>query len=237
VADHDAAAAPERDYARLLSLASHELRTPLSVVGGYLRMLQRDTDHPIGDRHRKIVEEADKACLRMTALLSELSDLAKLDDRGAALSYESFDLIAVVQKVAAEADEAADRGVRLSLRGDSQAAPLHGDRMRLHTAFAALFRAVLREQRDSTLVVADCRLTRRGTRRSALIVVAREDQLESALSAAPAVFDETRGGLGLTLPIARRVVERHGGRVWSPAGEDGAAAARGAVVVAIPLTE
>ena len=32
------------DYPTLISLAVHELRTPASVVGGYLRMLQRDTE-------------------------------------------------------------------------------------------------------------------------------------------------------------------------------------------------
>ena len=32
------------DYPRLMSLAVHEFRTPASVVGGYLRMLQRDGD-------------------------------------------------------------------------------------------------------------------------------------------------------------------------------------------------
>ena len=34
----------EESYPKLISLAVHELRTPASVVGGYLRMLQRDTD-------------------------------------------------------------------------------------------------------------------------------------------------------------------------------------------------
>ena len=34
---------PKDSYPQLLSLAVHEFRTPASVVGGYLRMLQRDT--------------------------------------------------------------------------------------------------------------------------------------------------------------------------------------------------
>ena len=109
--------------------------------------------------------------------------------------------------------------------------------MRLHTAFAALFRTVLREQQDSTVVVADCRLTRHDGHRSVLIVVAREERLAAATCAAPAVFDETRGGIGLALPLARRIIEQHGGRVWSPAGEDGIATARSAVIMTLPLVD
>src|SRR5262245_7992754 len=57
--------------AQLLSLAVHEFRTPASVVGGYLRMLQRDVDPPLGERQRKMVDEADKACGRIVALINE----------------------------------------------------------------------------------------------------------------------------------------------------------------------
>src|SRR5262249_54075067 len=41
----------------LLSLAVHEFRTPASVIGGYLRMLQRDVE-PLTPRQRKMVDEA-----------------------------------------------------------------------------------------------------------------------------------------------------------------------------------
>jgi signal transduction histidine kinase len=42
-------------------------------------------------------------------------------------------------------------------------------------------------------------------------------------------FDEWRGGSGLSLGVARRVIEAHGGRIWSPA-ED----AKAGAVIALP---
>jgi signal transduction histidine kinase len=33
-----------------------------------------------------------------------------------------------------------------------------------------------------------------------------------------APFDEWRGGMGLALPVARRVIDAHGGALWSAEG-------------------
>ena len=42
--------------------------------------------------------------------------------------------------------------------------------------------------------------------------------IDAGLGTAPP-FDEWRGGLGLALPVARRVIEALGGAVWSAPGE------------------
>jgi signal transduction histidine kinase len=226
-----------RRYAQLLSLAVHEFRTPASVVGGYLRMLQRDTESPLADRHRKMVEEAEKSCARMIALVGELSEVSKLDDPQTKLQEEPLDLFAMMQEVAGEmreTPETADRGVRVEARGAASGGTLTGDVVRLHRSLNAFVRAVLREQPDGQLVVADCRVTdNRG--RSALIIIAPEDRIEWAAHATPMPLDEKRGGLGLAVPIARRVVTRHGGHVWSPPSEKGDSGTKGAIVVSIPI--
>ena len=42
-------------------------------------MLQRDTEHPLSSRQSKMVDEAEKSCARLTTVIAELSDIAKLD--------------------------------------------------------------------------------------------------------------------------------------------------------------
>ena len=59
---------PAGVYPPLLSLAVHEFRTPRQVVGGYLRMLQRDGGGPLTDRQRHMIDEAEKSCARLVAL-------------------------------------------------------------------------------------------------------------------------------------------------------------------------
>jgi len=232
-----------------LSLAVHEFRTPATIVGGYLRMLQRDGESTLTERQRKMIDEAEKSCTRLVALIAELSDISKLDAGMIALSRQPLDLFTLVGEVAGLVQEAKDRDVHLEVRGDTDGARIDGDATRLRTAFDAIFRAILREKPGPSTVVADRRFETRGGTRSAVIVVADAASVQTACDQTPAPFDEKRGGLGLALPLARRVIEGHGGRLWSPApaGTNGQAdadderppdaIARGTAIISLPLTE
>ena len=225
-------------YARLLSLAVHEFRTPASVVGGYLRMLQRDNDPALSDRQRKMVDEADKAYARIVAIVSELSDVSKIDGGSAVFNNEAFDLFHLVGEVAKEMHEAEERDVHLKPCGDAAGAVMVGDRNRMASAFSAFFRAILREQPAAVTIAVDCRIVREGGISAARVSIARERDVQQSYGATPTPFDELRGGLGLALPVARRVIERHGGRVWAPSFADDAEAnpGRAAITVSLPLS-
>ena len=223
------------EYAHLLSLAAHEFRAPANVVGGYLRMLQHDTVHTLSEQQRRMIDEAQKSCARIVALINELGEVANLDTGTFVLNVERFDLFQLIREVADDLHEAEDRDVHLRLRGETAGASVSGVRVRLGGAFSAFFRAMLREQPSATIAAVDRILVRRENGASAVVVLAREGDLQLAYEAAEAPFDEARGGLGLALPIARRVIERHGGRVWTPAidGSDDQAA-QSAVIVSLP---
>ena len=219
-------------YLQLISLAVHEFRTPASVVAGYLRMLQR-ADQPLSDRQRKMIEEAERSVERLSALVAELSEIQKLDAERIEPRPQTFDVFTLVADVASGVHESDDRGVLFEVRGQPDGGQMRGDSTRMQRAFSAIFRAILREMPPGTTVVADRRLESAGATRSAVVVVATESNVQSSYSAAPVPLDEMRGGLGLALPFARRVIERHGGRVWSPAGDRRPAAA----IVSLPLPE
>ena len=243
---------PEADnaYPQLLSLAVHEFRTPASVVGGYLRMLQRDSETPLSEKQRKFIDEAEKSCGRLVALIEELSEIGKFDAGFIKLSRQPLDLFTLIGEVAGRVDEAKDRDVHLQVRGDASGAPLNGDPTRLRTAFASIFRAILREKPSSSTVIAERRLERRDGRTMAILVIADAENMTTVYESTPRAFDEKRGGLGLVLPMARRVIERHGGRIWSPTlpSNDGTedepgsstsqtAMARGFAIISLPVTE
>jgi signal transduction histidine kinase len=221
------------NYPPLLSLAVHEFRTPVSVVSGYLRMLQRDPD--LNERQRKMIDEAERSCARLAGIVSELSDIGKLDSGGIALARQRMDLFSLLSEVAEHVQEGTDREVQLVVRGTGDGAPIVGDAPRLRNALDAILRTILRETPGPRTIVAERRLERNAGTTSAVIIVAPDDSVSTAYEARPGVFDEKRGGLGLALPLARRVIAGHGGAMWSAAEPE--ALSRGSIIVRIPVTE
>jgi signal transduction histidine kinase len=239
----------KESYPPLLSFCVHELRTPASVVAGYLRMLQKDVDAGLNERQRRMIEEAEKSCARLVAIVAELSDVAKLDAGQIAIARQPIDAFAIVAQVAGLMHEAKDRDVHLEVRGADSGATLLGDPARLKNAFEAVFKAILREKAGPCVVVADRRIQKIDGREHAVLIVAEESSVQTAYDRQPGPFDEKRGGMGLALPLARRVVHAHGGQIWAPASEVAANVekhdarvsddplARGSVVISLPITE
>jgi signal transduction histidine kinase len=229
-------------YPELLSLAVHELRTPAGIIAGYLRMLDRDTDSTLSDRQRKMIEDTEKSCARLVAIVQEISDVAKLDAGLVKLARQPIDAFTLVAEVAALVHEAKDRDVRFEAHGLAGGAPMSGDAKALQRAFSAIFRAIVREKPRQATVVAERRIEKIDGRASAIVIVAEETSVQAAYDREPGSLHEERGGMGLALPFARRVIECHGGRVWAPSPVEGPTwtndpLARGSAIICLPITE
>lgn len=213
-----------------VSLATHEFRTPLTVVSGYLRMLLNGQGGPITDAQRKMLEEAAGSCARMSALADEMSEFAKLQDGRAAITARPFDLAALVVELASGMQEGRDRGVRLEARGCDHPIMVNGDRARLRQALGALMHAALREQGESVVIAAECTVEP-----GWVVLTVCEPSLAPGLRQGPRLTppfaDEWWGGTGFSRPLARWIVEAHGGALWS-AGEK---QLRSAVCIRLPL--
>ena len=109
---------------------------------------------------------------------------------------------------------------------------VHGDPIRLRTALTAILAGLRRELVATDRLIVLVRTCEIDGRPSVRITVGDADWIDRLSSASPtdlATFDEWRGGNGLSLPLARRVIEAHHGRVWAPAQGP-----RSAAVVVLP---
>ncbi|HUF70541.1 MAG TPA: HAMP domain-containing sensor histidine kinase [Longimicrobiales bacterium] len=209
----------ESRWPRLLSLAVHELRTPQTVVAGYIRMLLRESAGPISDQQRRMLEEAEKSVARVSALLAEMSDLAKLEAGSAPFNRSAVDLGTLLEETIASLPPLLDREVTITLQNQVGVATVEGDPVRLKAAVASLLAALRRELVSATELVVRLR---RGTADAGPVFwmsVADPTKLEAVDGGQPSelgAFDEWRGGCGLSLPLARQVLTAHGGCLWSP---------------------
>jgi signal transduction histidine kinase len=221
-----------------LSLIVHELRSPASVVSGYLRLLlQLDVDR-LTDQQRRMLEQTAGACGRLLQIIQELGDLAGLESGspvGAPLGVPVFSLCEHVVKSAGHAREgpvpiftcaAADRS-----------AVVNGDSESLKRAFGALIAATAREHGAEPLECHGFVSDDHGSPYAVMAVgrqglaAKRED-----IVANRGTLDRWRGGMGLSVPIACRIIEAHGGSVWAPVSAESRGGSAWSLPIAAPAS-
>jgi signal transduction histidine kinase len=85
-----------------LGIATHELKTPLSVVEGYLDSLKDGFAGDLNEGQGQVIDETLHSCRRMTALISDMLDLTKIEAGKMPMEMEEVPLIRVVQRVAGQ---------------------------------------------------------------------------------------------------------------------------------------
>jgi signal transduction histidine kinase len=215
-------------WSKVLSLTGHELRNPLGVVVGYIRMVLSERSGPLAPFQRKALEESMNSCGRLREIVEQLGALRDLEEGLTKLQNVRIQSGTLLEEAIEAVPEMTDRTVAIQLDRGPEEVAVSGDPARLPTALASVIFAIRREVVTSDRVVVRQRLTNDGSSRSLWIAIGppeRVDQLASAEAEALTTFDEWRGGLGLSLPIARRVINLHGGTVWSPVEDPRAGAA------------
>lgn len=204
-------------WPKLLSLTVHEFRTPMTVVSGYIRMLLKDRAGALTDQQRRLLEEAEKSCTRLSALVTEVSELSNLEGGTLTFNRQQTDLRAAIAAAASQLPPLSDREVRVDVQLQTGAALVQGDPVRLTQAFGAILAALRRE-----IITEEGLGVREVTPPSAGAFEFHigDGETLAALGSDPErpIFDEWRGGVGLSLVVARRILDAHGGHLWGAPG-------------------
>jgi PAS domain S-box-containing protein len=195
----------------LIAVVSHDLKNPLGAIAMREQLLEREND-PHLTAHAQSVRRSIATSLR---LIGGLLDMARLDAGQLRLDLADHDLAALVDDVVdALAPLASERGVAIERR-IPPGASVRCDRERVIQVLSNLIANAIKFARDNGTIAV--RAERCG---SELLLVVSDTGVGIAPDALPHVFEryftKDRGrGTGLGLPIAKALVEAHGGRLWA----------------------
>ena len=208
----------ERLRTDLLSTISHELRTPLTLIRTSIGLLL-DSD-PDEEMRLRLLRNIKQSTDRMSALVTDLLDLARLRQDRLDLNVRSVDLQALVAGAVSLMRPLLDaKGQRVALVAPSPPPVVPGDFRRLERVLLNLLGNANTFAPAGTAIG----VTIRDEAREAQIAV-QDAGPGIAAEAMPHLFDQFftdrtsssrhKIGAGLGLPIAQGIVEAHGGRIW-----------------------
>ncbi len=201
---------------RFLANMSYEFRTPLTSIGGFAELLQAGLGGDLSQQGIEYVDAILSSVGRLGEQIENVLDLSQSEAGLLPLTHEEIELMPFVTKLVEDRTAAVrDAGLSLDLRGDKGVGRLIGDRRRLGRAVGHLIdNAIAATPRGGRILV---ELSGKGGTPQIVVsdngagmdaaTLARA--LEGIKISADGKTVERRKGLGL--PLARQLIEAHGG--------------------------
>jgi signal transduction histidine kinase len=205
-----------------LANMSHELRTPLNSILGFSDVMLMELDGPLTPNMNDDLKLIQKNGQHLLHLINDVLDMAKIESGRMNLNPEKFRLHDMLEEVnSITSTLASERNISLFIEEDSdQEIEIYADNTRLRQVMINLVNnaikftdngkiAIRASKPDVTTVLISVKDTGIGIPAEKLEDVFQEfTQVDTSTT-------RKAGGTGLGLPISRRLIEMHGGRLWA----------------------
>lgn len=199
------------ELGRLAAGLAHELRNPLSSIRGYARYLNKKLESdPMARATAELLEEES---LRLNRVLSDLLAYAKPQK----LNMSPVDLSLVAEKAVALTKMDADaRGIQIEFKRPDSKTTARIDSDRLLQALINILLNAVQASSDGGRVRVGIERSENGVAPQWRLTIGDDgagmDEETLGMIFEP-YFSSRSGGTGLGLPMARQIVERHGGSI------------------------
>jgi signal transduction histidine kinase len=218
----------DRLKSSFLANMSHELRTPLNSILGFSDVILEGLDGPLTDNMDNDLRLIQKNGQHLLHLINDVLDMAKIESGRMNLNIERFKVQEILEEITSITSTlASEKNLALFIDADSdEAVEILADRTRLRQVMINLVNNSIKFTETGKIAI---HAYHRGEN---VLITVRDTGIGIPPDKLEAVFQEftqvdtstTRktGGTGLGLPISRRLVEMHGGRLWAESsGIDG----------------
>jgi GAF domain-containing protein/anti-sigma regulatory factor (Ser/Thr protein kinase) len=212
--------AASRHKSEFLANMSHELRTPLNAIIGFSEVLAERMFGEINDKQSEYVGDILESGRHLLSLINDILDLSKIEAGRMELDRSDFDLPAAVDNALTLVRERAGRhGIALVRAVDPRLGAVNADERKVKQVLLNLLTNALKFTPEGGEVA-----VRAGVADGMAQVAVTDTGVGIAPQDLEAVFEEFRQvgaaekkveGTGLGLPISRKIIELHGGRLWA----------------------
>jgi signal transduction histidine kinase/HAMP domain-containing protein len=212
----------DRLKSSFLANMSHELRTPLNSILGFTDVMLEGLDGDLTDYMDNDLRLIQKNGQHLLHLINDVLDMAKIESGRMNLHPEKFKMHSVLDEVTSITSTfASEKNLALFIEEDSdQEIEVFADNTRLRQVMINLVNNAIKFTEKGKIALRATQLD--GAR---VMITVKDtgigippDQLEDVFQEFTQVDTSTTrkvGGTGLGLPISRRLIEMHGGRLWA----------------------
>lgn len=199
---------------RMLSDIAHDLRTPITTVAGYSKALADGmVENP--QKVREYLDAIQVKSARMDELIQLLFEYVKLSSDGFSLNKKSLDLCELMRKNAALMySDAEAAGMEFEIDIPEEPCMIEADELQFSRAVTNLITNAIRHNKEGEKILLSLTIE---SDKMKITVGDTGERIEPLLAAhlfEPFVMGDesrsTKGGSGLGLSIAHKVMEMHG---------------------------
>jgi len=206
---------------QFIDVVSHELRTPLTVMRGYIDLVESEysskLDPKFSSRLKIIKTNTDK----LYALVENMLDVSRLEKGSLQIHLEPLRIDAILEEIVqTRVHDAEEKKQSLTLEVEGRLPLIMADRRRIKDVFNSLVDNAIKYTQDGGRIQVSSRDEGR-----MIHVWVKDNGVGIPLENLGKIFDRFSivasnalshqvNRLGLGLPIAKGIVEAHGGRVW-----------------------
>jgi signal transduction histidine kinase len=210
----------DRLKSSFLANMSHELRTPLNSILGFADVMLEGLDGDLTDNMQNDLGLIYKNGQHLLHLINDVLDMAKIESGKMNLNIEKFNIQETIEEVTSITSGLAnDKNLKLFIEPDSDPdAEINADKIRLRQVMINLVNNAIKFTEKGDIAI---RVTREENN---ILISVKDSGMGIPTDHLEAVFQEftqvdtttTRkaGGTGLGLPISRKLIEMHSGRLW-----------------------